>query len=284
MKYFYWSCAFILTAVLVLFVFVPMFAGTMPVPSQINLGKFAIRIYGIIMGLSILVGYFIARKYSWKFGISQNEIDDIAFWITIAGVLGARIYYVLFNLQFYTPDYAEIYKIWHGGLSIYGAVIGGLIFILVYARKRAYSVFQLLDLVALALPLGQALGRLGNFFNQEAFGTPTNLPWKMFVDPINRPDNFRMDSFFHPAFLYEILASVIIYFILVKFFLGRARPGVLAFVYLGLYAIARFFIESIRLDSSYLYGIKIDQLTSIVLLLVAGIMVCIRQGLFARKN
>jgi phosphatidylglycerol:prolipoprotein diacylglycerol transferase len=195
-------------------------------------------------------------------------------------LLGARIYYVAFDWEQYSRNYSEIYKIWHGGLSIYGAIIAGLVFILLYARSKAYSTFQLLDLTALALPLAQAIGRFGNFFNQEAYGLPTNLPWKMFVDAINRPAQYRQSSFFHPAFLYEAIANVIIYIILSKKLMGRVRPGVLAFSYLGLYSAARFFIEGIRLDSSYIHGIKVDQITAVVGVLLAGAMI----SLLYRQN
>lgn len=281
MKYIYWVSAGVLALVLIMFFFVPAFAGKISIPSEIAIGNFAIRIYGITMASSILVGYFIGRHYSWKFGISKSEVDDIAFWITIVGFIGARIYYVIFDWQLYRNDYSEIYKIWHGGLSVYGSLIAGLIFIFFYTSKKAYSVYQLLDLMALSLPLSQAVGRFGNFFNQEAFGLPTNLPWKMYVDPINRPGNYRQYDYFHPTFLYEALVSILIFFILKKL-LGKTKPGILAFVYIGLYSLGRFFIEGIRLDSSYLYGLKVDQITAVVGLVVAGIVLIrrSRQGLW----
>lgn len=273
MKYFYWITVFILAAALVFFVFVPAFAGKLSIPPQIPLGSFGIRLYGICIALGVLAAYLVARRHSWRFGVSPTGVDDLAFWITIVGVVGARIYYVVFNWKFYASDLTEIYKIWHGGISIYGAIIAGAIFVLLYSRSKAYSVYQIFDLVALSLPLGQAVGRFGNFFNQEAFGAPTNLPWKMYVAAINRPTQYSQNAFFHPTFLYEAVLNVAIYFVLAKFLLGKVRPGILAFTYLGLYSVGRFFIEGIRLDSSYLLGFKLDQLTAVLGVLVAGVMV-----------
>jgi phosphatidylglycerol:prolipoprotein diacylglycerol transferase len=272
MKYFYWISAIVLMFALIFFIFVPAFAGRLHIPPQINIGPYGLRLYGMTMALAVLIGYLVARKHSWRFGVSKEGVDEISFWLIIVAFFGARIYYVAFNWQFFENNLSEVYKIWHGGLSIYGAVITGIIFILIYARSKAYSTFQLLDLTALSMPLAQAIGRFGNFFNQEAYGLPTNLPWKMYIDAMNRPLQYRQDSFFHPTFLYESIASVIIYFVLSKFVLGKWRPGMLAFVYIGLYSVARFFIESIRLDSSYLHGIKVDQITAVVGVLVAGIM------------
>jgi phosphatidylglycerol:prolipoprotein diacylglycerol transferase len=278
MKLFYWISAAIFAFVLIFFVFAPAFAGRLIIPPQVDLGKFAIRLYGLTMAGGILAGYFVARKYSWRFGISIKEVDDIAFWITIAGLFGARIYYVIFDWNLFSSDISEIYKIWHGGLSIYGALIAGLSVIVFYARNKAYSVYQLLDLAAVCLPLSQALGRFGNFFNQEAYGLPTNLPWKMHIELINRPPQYQQYEFFHPTFLYEAIWSVIIFFILTKLCLGRVKPGTLAFVYVGLYSCGRFFIEALRLDSSYLGHFKVDQVTAIVGVVAAGAMILYRHS------
>lgn len=276
MKYFYWLTIAILGFVLIYFVLIPSFAGQLNIPAEINLGSFAIKLYGLTMALAILAGYLIARRHSWRYGISPTEMDDVAFWITIVGLLGARVYYVLFEWKFFSNDYTEIYKVWHGGLSIYGAIIAGIIFIYFYTRKKAYSGYQLLDLAALALPVGQAIGRFGNFFNQEAYGTPTNLPWKMYVAAINRPGKYLQYEYFHPAFLYEALWDILIFVFLMKFLVGKVKTGVIAFTYLALYSLGRFFIESIRLDSSYIYGMKVDQITAVIGLLVAGVFIAMR--------
>ncbi|HEV8601600.1 MAG TPA: prolipoprotein diacylglyceryl transferase [Patescibacteria group bacterium] len=256
----------------IFFFFIPAFQGRIFIPSVIRLGFFSIKLYGLVLAASILLGYFVARKNSWRFGISSEEIDELSFWLVLVGVVSARIYYILFAFDFFSQNPSEIYKIWHGGLSIYGALIGGLGFLVLNSKKKAYSLFQLLDLIALSLPLSQALGRFGNFFNQEAFGTPTNLPWKMYVSEIFRPKGFEQSRFFHPAFLYESLASVVIFIILWRL-KDRMRSGCVAFAYLGLYSLARFFIESIRTDSVFVNGFRVDQIIAFFAVMLSAFMI-----------
>src|SRR6185436_1356761 len=185
----------IFVSLLAFFIFIPAFTGRIIINPVISLGSFQIRWYGLILAAAILVSYAIARKNSWKFGISQSNVDDYAFWAVIVGVIGARVYYVLFSLDYFSANVNEIYKIWHGGLSIYGAILADLVLTYLYARKKAYTLWQLFDLIALSLPVGQAIGRIGNFVNTEAYGSVTNLPWKMYVAADGQ--------FHHPAFLYE---------------------------------------------------------------------------------
>src|SRR3989344_2049474 len=147
----------------------------------IHLGPLSIRWYGIILAAAILLSYYVTRKNSWKFGISTKDVDDFSFWLVLTGVIGARAYFVLFSWDYYTGNPAEIFQIWRGGLSIYGAILAGLLFCFFYTRHKPYSIWRLLDLLALGIPLGQALGRFGNFVNSEAFGYPTNLPWGIYV-------------------------------------------------------------------------------------------------------
>jgi phosphatidylglycerol:prolipoprotein diacylglycerol transferase len=243
MKYFYWTCSIIFVLCLVFFVFVPAFGGRLYIPSQIEIGQFAIRLYGITMALAILTGYLIARKFSWRFGISPDNVDEIVFWVTIVSLIGARIYYVIFEWEFFSANLSEIYKIWHGGISIYGALIAGALFILIYS---------------------------------QAFGGPTQLPWKMYVTLSNRPLEYKDAEYFHPAFLYEALLNLVIFFVLVKIFLNKGKPGVVAFWYIGLYSLGRFFIEAIRLDSSIISGVKVNQLAAVLGVMFAGFMLIYR--------
>jgi phosphatidylglycerol:prolipoprotein diacylglycerol transferase len=266
----------IIALLLVFFVFIPAFSGKIQINPVISLGFFQIRWYGLILAAAILVGYFMARKNSWKFGISPADIDDYAFWAVIIGVLGARFYYVIFNYDYFSRHPGEIYKIWHGGLSIYGAILASLIFTYFYAQKKAYSFWQLFDLVALSLPLAQAIGRFGNFINQEAFGLPTNLPWKMYVAPMYRPSQFASADFFHPAFLYEAIVDVLVFAILYRL-LGRVKSGVLGLSYLVLYSFGRFFVESIRLDSFFVSGFRIDQVVAFLLIVSGGFLIFKKQ-------
>ncbi len=271
MKKLLWPVLVIALLALTYFVFVPVFRGSMSITPVLQAGPLVFRWYGLILAAAILASYFCIRKNSWRFGISPEVVDDFAFWLTLVGILGARIYYVVFNLDYFARNWAETYKIWHGGLSIYGAIISGIIFAYFYSRRKAFGFWQLTDMIVLGLPLGQAIGRLGNFVNQEAFGTPTNLPWKMFIEPLHRPAEFRSFDYFHPAFLYELIADLIIFAVLYRL-VGKFKSGTLALAYLMLYSFFRFFIEAIRVDSFIVHGFRVDQIVAFVLFLVAGIV------------
>ncbi|MBI2355847.1 MAG: prolipoprotein diacylglyceryl transferase [Candidatus Doudnabacteria bacterium] len=243
--------------------FIPAFRGNITPNPVINLGVISIRWYGLILALAILLAYLVARRNSWRFGIDKSEVDELAFWLILVGLISARIYYVIFDWPFFAKHPSEIYKIWHGGLSIFGALLGGVAFIWFFSRKKAYSKLQLLDLVALALPLGQALGRFGNFFNQEAYGYATDLPWRMHVSSTKQ--------YHHPVFLYEAIASILIFFLLNKL-AGRLKNGSLGLLYLILYSLSRFFIEPLRVDSVFIQGFRADQVVAFMVIVFASVM------------
>lgn len=256
---------------LIFYFFLPVFRGVLIISPVIDFGIFTIRWYGLILATAILAGFLLARKFAWIFGIAEKEIDDLSFWLVLTGILGARIYYVLFSFSYYLNAPIEIFKVWHGGLSIYGGLIAGFLFLFIYTLRRAYSFYQLSDLIVLVLPISQAIGRLGNFVNYEAFGLPTNLPWKMFVEQSNRPFDYITYSFFHPTFLYEILLNLFI-FAFLFFYKNRFKRGVLTFTYLAMYSCGRFFIEAVRLDSSFLFGFKVDQIIALMVFVVSVFM------------
>ncbi|OGE80090.1 MAG: prolipoprotein diacylglyceryl transferase [Candidatus Doudnabacteria bacterium RIFCSPHIGHO2_01_FULL_45_18] len=234
----------------------------------LHLGLFQIHWYGVTLAAAILAAFFVIRRHAWKFGISVADIDDFSFWAVVVGLVGARLYYVIFSYDYFSQNLGEIYKIWHGGQSIYGAILAGLIVLYVYSRKKAYGFWQLFDAVALGLPLGQAIGRFGNFFNQEAYGAVTSLPWKMYVD--------ANQQFHHPAFLYEAIWNIIIFFILFRL-LGKVKSGALALSYVALYSLGRFFIEGTRVDSFFLLGFRVDQVVAFLLIVTFGWLIFLRQ-------
>jgi phosphatidylglycerol:prolipoprotein diacylglycerol transferase len=253
-------------AVLIYFLFAPVFRGEIIISPALDLGGFQIRYYGLVLAAAILASYFIARANAWRFGLSKEEVDKVAFWLIVVSFLSARVYFVVSQLSYFQANPSEIFQFWKGGISIFGALLGGLAFVYLYTRKKIYSVWQLLDLIAISLPLGQAIGRFGNFFNYEAYGTPTDLPWKMFVPVENR---LQTAEFYHPAFLYEAIASLIIFFVLFSF-RGRLKSGNLALIYLIAYSSIRFIIEFIRLDSIYLGEFKLQQMVALLILIVAA--------------
>lgn len=242
-----------------------------------RIGGLKIRYYGLTMASAVVAGYIVGSWQARKRGLSQSFFDDVAFWLVLVSFICARIYYVLFYPQFYIHNWAEAFKIWHGGISIYGGVIGGIVTLWIIARKKKVSFWKLADIAAFALPLAQAIGRFGNFFNYEAFGIPTNLPWKMYVPPQFRPAGYSQYSFFSPTFAYEAIWDVLVFFGLLllskKFFrdesAGKSRDGFIAGWYLILYSIGRYFIEGIRLDSAFFGPFRGDQITAIVLI-IAG--------------
>jgi len=253
-----------------------------PAINAFYLGHIEIKFYGIAIFLALLVGlwttYYIAKKHYPK--ISGDFLLDLFPPIVVGGILGARLYYVLLNCRFYFYYPLEIFAIWHGGLAIHGAILGGLIAGIIYCKRLKQPVLPYADVISYGLVLGQAVGRWGNFFNQEAFGLPVSqemvqwLPFKLFIDKFNRPVQFKDSEFFHPAFLYESVANVIIFlllFFVVRRFAGK-KNGVIFFSYLVLYSITRIATETIRIDSVLdIYSVPIALIISIITL-VAGVL------------
>jgi phosphatidylglycerol:prolipoprotein diacylglycerol transferase len=180
---------------------------------------------------------------------------------------------VAFNLEYYSRAPGKIIAVWEGGLAIHGGVIGGLLVGGGYAWWRRLPLFRYLDIAAPSLALGQAIGRWGNFFNEEAFGTPTDLPWKLYISPSHRPAEYAQIEFFHPTFLYESLWDLLVFALLARVCRNRlARaPGALFLAYVGLYSLGRFFTEALRTDALMLGPIRIAQLVS-GLALVASLL------------
>ncbi len=220
-----------------------------------TIGSLQIRWYGLTMAGAIALGYFIGRWRAKRENFSLELFDDLSFWLVIISFLSARVYYVLFYPQFYRGNFAEVFKIWHGGLAIYGALIGGLLTTFFYARKKKIAFLKLSDVLVFTLPLAQAIGRFGNYFNYEAFGNPTNLPWKMFVPLQFRPQGFENFSYFHPTFAYEAIWDALVFFALFwfgRYFFGLRGDQITA-VLIALLGIAIFFVTSIKKDAPETY-------------------------------
>ncbi|PIQ78485.1 prolipoprotein diacylglyceryl transferase [Candidatus Peregrinibacteria bacterium CG11_big_fil_rev_8_21_14_0_20_46_8] len=242
-------------------------------PGQVafSLGPLTVHWYGLFIALGILVAYLYARSEFRRQQIAVHHLENLFFYMVVAGIIGARIYYVLFSLDFFLAQPLEIVQIWHGGLAIHGALIGGGLALLAYTRKHHLHLIRLLDAFLPGVLLAQAFGRWGNFFNSEAFGEPTNLPWKLFIPLENRPLGYEEFDFFHPTFLYESLWNFIGFGVLAYIARHTKRPGLVSCGYLMWYSFGRFFIEGLRLDSLYLGSIRIAQLVS-ALLFVAGLV------------
>ena len=258
----------------------PLAVFTSPGPLLFQLGPFSLRWYGLLIALAVLLGLVLATKLGKLRGIDPALIADLLPILVLAAVLGARIYYVLFEWRQYQLNWLDALAVWRGGIAIHGALLGGTAAVIFYARWRRLAFWNLLDVLLPSVALGQAIGRWGNFFNSEAFGLPTDLPWKLSIPLANRPLEFLDQATFHPTFLYESLWNLgVLALLLVLFFRGlRGRmplpAGALSCVYLIAYSTGRLWIEGLRIDPLCLLGsppdcaggLRMAQLMSLLLI------------------
>lgn len=243
--------------------------------SQIICTIFGVHIYfyGVILALAISIGTIIANHYGEKyFALKKELVIDMAPYLVLFGILGARLYYCALNSDFYLRFPTEILALRHGGISIHGAILGGFVGLVIFALRHKQPILKLCDASAVGLILAQSIGRWGNFFNSEAFGTPTNLPWKLYIAPQYRPVPYTSNEYFHPTFIYESILDFIIFIILIT--LAKKdfskKEGNIALTYLILYSIVRIFVEHFRIDSVYyIHGIPIAIIVSASIILVS---------------
>lgn len=237
-----------------------------------NLGPFSIHWYGILIALGILCAYLYILHELNRRAIDRKHFEDMVFWLILGGVLGARLYYVLFNLSYFSDKPLEILQIWKGGLAIHGGLLGGALVFFIFVKKYKLPWLLYADMILPGVLLAQAIGRWGNFFNHEAFGRPTDLPWKLFIPEIYRPEAYLDFSYFHPTFLYESLWNLLGFLILVflsrKWNAAKKTNGLIVSGYLLWYSFGRFFIESLRTDSLYFGNLRAAQMMSMMLFLI----------------
>ena len=245
---------------------------------------FTIAFYGIIIGIGMLLGMLVASKEYVRSGYKADDIQDFALFVIVLGVIGARIYYVIFEWDYYSKNLMEIPNIRQGGLAIYGGVLTAILTCIVFCKKKNLDFFPMADAGVLGLILGQAIGRWGNFFNAEAFGGYTNSLFAMrikeaIVNPSMINENVaahlqNIDGIsyvqVHPTFLYESAWNLCVFFFLLWYSKRKKFKGQIFLLYLGLYGLGRFFIEGLRADSLMLFGtgIAVSQALSLVLLIV----------------
>lgn len=234
-----------------------------------SFGPLTIYWYGIIMAVAMAASIFLAVHLAPQRGVEKERILDLALWLIIGGIIGARLYDAALNISIYIHEPLEIIKIWHGGLAIHGALIGGLCALILYARRLRQDAWMLAAIIVPAVALGQAIGRWGNWFNQELFGLPTNAPWGIPIVPFNRPLGFESSQYFHPTFLYESIGNlaicIILYFLLQK---KIAAPKIIGW-YAILYGCLRFALEYIKIDPTpVLFGWRWPQIVSLILIII----------------
>lgn len=253
------------------------FLFTSPGPIIFQLGPLSIRWYGLLIATAVLIGITLSQYLAKLRNVNPELLGDLVIWLVLAAIPGARLYYVLFEWEQYQQNPIDMIAIWKGGIAIHGAILGGAIAALIFARLNKISFWQLADLVAPSLILGQAIGRWGNFFNSEAFGSPTDLPWKLYISPERRPQELVNFDYFHPTFLYESLWNLMVFGLLIFLFLrglrGRSKfkAGTLFLVYMIAYSTGRIWIEALRTDSLMLGPLRIAQFVSLAGILL-GLM------------
>ena len=246
-----------------------------PGPELIQLGPFSLRWYGLLIAISVLIGLNLSSELARKKDLKQNLINDLVPILVLASIIGARLYYVAFEWKNYTgknfwssinilnlniPIPTAI-EIWRGGIAIHGALIMGTLSLIFFCRWRRESFWDVIDVLVPSVALGQAIGRWGNFFNNEAFGLPTNLPWKLFIPYEFRPGIFYLQDYFHPTFLYESIWNLFVFGILIFLFKKSTTnklilpSGALSCIYLITYSLGRVWIEALRIDPLCLGGI-----------------------------
>jgi phosphatidylglycerol:prolipoprotein diacylglycerol transferase len=211
---------------------------------------------------------------------------DALFWVVLAGIVGARLWHVFtpppsmiaqgITTQWYLTHPLDLVSIWRGGLGIPGAVIGGGLALWLYCRSKKISFLTWADTVVPGVALAQAIGRWGNFFNQELYGKPTSLPWKIYIDPVHRVAGYESSEYFHPLFLYEALWNLINMVLLLwasRRFPKLLRPGDIFYAYMILYAVGRFSLEFLRLDAAQVGGINFNQWFVVAVAVVAGVLI-----------
>jgi len=250
------------------------------------IGPVYIYYYGVLIMLGALAALWLAIKEAKYRKLDSEIVWDVVPWILIAGIIGARIWHVLtpsksmgVGVEYYFQNPIEILKVRKGGLGIPGAIMGGLVALIIYCRSKKLNFFTWADVIVPGVALAQAIGRWGNFINQELYGAPTDLPWAIHIDAANRLPEYAQYETYHPLFLYESLWNLMNMYLLIvleRQFKDKLIPGDLLFTYLIVYPLGRFLLEFLRIDTSMVGGININQISMLVVMAFAIIMLVLR--------
>ncbi len=258
-------------------------------PILLQIGSIKIYYYSIMILLGVLIGSLLVTKEAEKHNISKNKISDMLFYTIIFGIIGARLYYVLFNLNYYSKNIIDIIKVWEGGLAIHGGIIVGSAYVIYYTKKNNLNTLELFDICVPGILIGQAIGRWGNFFNGEAHGPITTLEHlqnlhipNFIINGMNINGNYYM-----PTFFYESLICIICLIIIILLRKTRIlKKGNITSIYLIWYGIGRFIIESYRTDSLMMNTLKQAQIISIIMITLGIILFIIstKQEKYNKEN
>ncbi len=258
---------------------------TLDDPVAFSFGPVEVRWYALFILAGIAAAIVLIRWLAARRGLDPEFVLDMAPWVVFIAIAGARLYYVLLKTDYYTANPADAVNLRLGGLTIHGALIAGIITVYVFCRLRGERFLTWIDLLVPGVALGQAIGRWGNWANQEAFGTPIDLPWAVTIDPARRPAGYEGFSTFHPTFLYESLfnlanAIVLSWLVLRLPRTSWLRAGDVAWIYFIFYGVARFVIERIRTDSLYIGPLPAAYWLSFALIGFGAAMLLLRRTIW----
>lgn len=250
----------------------------LPQATIFSFGPFSLRWYGLLMVLAILLAiYYALFRAKNKPNLQNDKLEELFFYLLIFGLIGARLYHVFFfSWSYFSVHFFDIFKIWHGGLAIQGAILSSVLVIYFWtrldlakqAKKQAINFWQISDWLAPALALGQFLGRWGNYFNQELYGLPTKMWLGIPIEYKNRVEGFENFTHFQPTFFYESVLNLLSFFFLIFLIKKNVKPGLVTLLYIANYSLIRFFLEFIRIDPTpLLFTWRLPQLISLVLFL-----------------
>jgi len=249
-----------------------------PPGKSIGIGPVQLRAYGLAIAVGVLAAVWFAQRRYARRGGDPEDLAAIAMWAVPMGLVGARLYHVVTDYQRFQGRWWSVVAVWEGGLGIPGGLLAGVITGVVLARRRGLEVPTLLDVVAPAIPIAQAIGRLGNWFNQELFGRPTDLPWALRIDEAHRPAGLEDVALYHPTFLYEALWNLALAALLV--WIGRRwdpEPGQLFAGYVAGYAAGRFWVEALRIDpATEILGTRVNLWVSGSVFVIGAAILAVR--------
>ena len=241
-------------------------------PVLFSIGELEIRWYSVLILVAVFIAINMFSREGKRFNIPKDFLFNMAFWVIIFGIIGARVYYCIFNFSLYKDNIFDIFKIWEGGLAIHGGLIAGFITLLIYTKKYNVNTVKITDMAVIPLLLAQAIGRWGNFFNSEAHGVATTyhfLREKLFIPEFVIEGMKIGNVYYHPTFYYESLYCLV--GVIILLFVRRYRylkRGQLTTLYMMYYSLGRFFIESLRTDSLMFEGFRVAQIVSVILFLI----------------
>lgn len=242
-------------------------------PIAFSIGSYPIHWYSILIALAFGIGILLANYHASLRNIDPDKLVNLLILVIPSSIIGARLYYVLFNWEYYSANPLEILATWHGGLAIHGGVLGGFLAGYLYIRhKKELRLWATADIIAPSLILGQAIGRWGNFFNQEAHGGPVSAEFISKFPDFIQQGMLINGQYYHPTFLYESLWNGFVFLVLLWLIRRRSLPdGAVTMAYLILYSLGRFFVEGLRTDSLMLGPLRIAQVISVIAIVLAGV-------------